>query len=275
MTMFEMRNEFLYVQVNEHASEIMSVRNLKDNTEYMWQGDPQYWAGRNPTLFPMVGSTYDKKLHIKGKIYETGNHGFARSSDFTCVEHTENTIIMELRDSEDTLKQYPYHFTLRNIYRLEGSTLSVQTEVVNGNEEDMPFNLGYHPAFNVPFTSDRTWEDAEIRFNEPETFEWKGFAADSLQVMKLDKERLVNTIIIKDPKSSEYTLSDGCHSVKMTAKNFPWIAFWSKNAPFVCLEPWHSHTDFEPVDVPFEEREGTLITKPGEVFATGYTLSFD
>ena len=78
----------------------------------MWQGDPAFWAGRNPTLFPMVGSTWNKEIHIDGNVYHMGNHGFARNSDFTCVFHDDTRIVMELKDSEETLKQYPFKFTL-------------------------------------------------------------------------------------------------------------------------------------------------------------------
>ena len=98
MASFEMKNDAAKVVIDEHASEIHSFINAKTGLEYMWQGDPKFWKGRNPTLFPMVGSTWDKILHIDGKEYKTGNHGFTRNSDFTCVSHTDDQIVMELKD---------------------------------------------------------------------------------------------------------------------------------------------------------------------------------
>ena len=53
---------------------------------------------------------------------------------------------------------------------------------------------------------------------------------------------------------------------------YKWFAIWTKdNFPFVCLEPWHSHTDFEEVKVDFE-REGTIILKPNNSYTTSYTI---
>ena len=82
MAIFTMKNDEATVSITEHASEIVSFKDAKTNTEYMWQGDPAFWAGRNPTLFPMVGSTWNKEIHIDGNVYHMGNHGFARNSDF-------------------------------------------------------------------------------------------------------------------------------------------------------------------------------------------------
>ena len=74
MAQFILENYEARVVIDEHASEIHSFTDKDTDNEYMWQGDPAYWAGRNPTLFPMVGATWDKILHINGKEYKTGNH---------------------------------------------------------------------------------------------------------------------------------------------------------------------------------------------------------
>ena len=71
MASFTMQNDKASVVIDEQASEIHSFRDRATGIEYMWQGDPQFWKGRNPTLFPMVGSTWDKILHINGREYRT------------------------------------------------------------------------------------------------------------------------------------------------------------------------------------------------------------
>lgn len=268
MAVFTMKNEILSVSVSEHAAEMHSLKRNDNEVEYLWQGDPAFWAGRNPTLFPMVGSTWDKVLHIDGQEYHTGNHGFTRNSEFTCVSHSEREIVMELRDSEETLRQYPFHFILRNTYSIDGDTLHVKNEITNANERAMPFNFGYHPAFNVPMKKGESFEDYRIVFDQPETLH-----GETIQELTLDKEALAATVILTHPNSSAYTLTNGKTFVKVTAPGFPWCAFWSPHAPFVCIEPWHSHTDFEKTEVPFEKREGTLILNPHEVFTTGYSIT--
>ena len=252
MSTFELKNELASVSISEHASEIHSFRRSDCSFEYMWQGDPAFWSQRNPTLFPMVGSTWDKKIHLGGKEYEMGNHGFARHADFTCIEHTDAKAVMKLSDSEETLKQYPFHFTLTNTYELNQASLTITSEVTNENDQMMPFNFGYHPAFNCPLEGEHMHGGLDI---------------------PLDRALLAKTIIIPYPKSTEFTLTDGRHGVKVHAEKYEWVAFWSPNAPFVCIEPWHSHTDFTKVRVPFERREGTIRLKPHETWRTSMSIS--
>ena len=274
MALFEIKNEKALVSVDEHASEIHSFCDVTTDNEYMWQGDPKFWAGRNPTLFPMVGSTWDKKLHINGKEYVTGNHGFTRHSDFTCIEHTDNTIVMELKDNEETFKEYPFHFTMHITYTLEGKTLKVSYDITNENDCDMPFNFGLHPAFNCPLHEGESQKDYKLVFSNIEECP-KGITSKDGYSIELDRETLEKTIIYHNPKSSYITLTNGEHGVRVDVVGYEWLAFWSakNNAPFVCIEPWHSHGDFEKNDVPFEKREGTLSLSPDRIFTTAYAVT--
>ena len=45
----------------------------------MYQGNTDFWGGKNPTLFPMVGNTFSKTYEINGKSYAMKNHGLERS----------------------------------------------------------------------------------------------------------------------------------------------------------------------------------------------------
>ena len=272
MASFKLENSFAKAVVDEHASEIHSFIDKETGIEYMWQTDPAYWMGRNPTLFPMVGSTWDKKLHIDGKEYVTGNHGFARHSDFTCIEHDDSHLVMELKDSKDTLHEYPFAFTMRITYTLAGKTLLVSYAITNDNDRTMPFNFGLHPAFKCPIEAGKEFTDYKLVFNAPEDIDWLDTKADAAKELGLVADELAKTIIITDPKSTETTLTDGTHGVSVGYIGYRWLAFWSPNAPFVCIEPWFSHTDFEKVDVPFEKREGTLFLAPRDTFKTDYFI---
>lgn len=273
MASYQLENETASVTIDEHASEIHSFILKETGIEYMWNGDPRYWSGRNPTLFPMVGSTWDKKLHINGKEYVTGNHGFARHSDFTCISHNDSEIVMELKDSQNTLDQYPFHFTMHITYRLLSNRLYINYQITNDNEEVMPFNFGLHPAFRCPEEEGEDFSDYHIEFNQPEDINWLTTHLDHTERLDLDREALKNTVIITSPKSTEATLTNGRHGVTVHYEGYEWLAFWSPEAPFVCIEPWHSHTDFDKTEVPFEKREGTLFLNPHESFYTDYSIT--
>ncbi len=273
MAQFELDSYEAHVVIDEHASEIHSFVDKDTDNEYMWQGDLKFWSGRNPTLFPMVGKTWDGILHINGQEYVTGNHGFARHSDFRCIEHDSHHLIMELKDSEETKEQYPYAFTMHIKYVLEGRKLFIYYTIKNENDCVMPFNFGLHPAFNCP-TDGGEFEDYYVELGCPETFESNGDRYKDETHIELKREILPKTIIIPNPKSNTASLTNGKHGVTVGFSGYEWLGIWSPkpDAPLVCIEPWHSHPDFEKVEVPFEEREGTTLLEPHDTFETSYSI---
>lgn len=46
-------------------------------------------------------------IYFGGKSYPLMRHGFARHSEFTLVEKGEDFVVLELRENETTLEQYP------------------------------------------------------------------------------------------------------------------------------------------------------------------------
>ena len=63
--------------------------------------------------------------------------------------------------------------------------------------------------------------------------------------------------------------------VSMEAKDFPFWGFWTPaqgGAPFLCLEPWQGHADYEGYDGEFAEREGSLKLASGETQKFHYTI---
>ena len=47
-------NDFIEVTVSDVGAELMSIRSKKDGTEFLWQGDPEFWKGRAYNLFPIT-----------------------------------------------------------------------------------------------------------------------------------------------------------------------------------------------------------------------------
>ena len=212
-------------------------------------------------------------LHINGKEYRTGNHGFTRNSLFTCSEHDDSHVVMVLKDSEATLREYPFRFTLQITYTLNGDRLDIRYDITNENDVTMPFNFGLHPAFNCPIEPEKDFFDYHIEFNTPETFRWKVTELNNETVLPLNKDALAETVIITDPKSTVSTLTDGIHGVSVGYENYEWLAFWSPQAPFVCIEPWYGLGD--PRDFKGEFKDKPLMNHllPGASFMSRYTIT--
>ena len=63
-------------------------------------------------MFPIVGKVKDGIYRVDGKEYNLPQHGLARVSEFELIEKSENKLVFELLYSEETLKIYPYKFSL-------------------------------------------------------------------------------------------------------------------------------------------------------------------
>lgn len=57
---YTVKSNALTVKTRSFGGELTSIRD-GSGTEYLWQGDPKYWKGQAPVLFPIVGSLRDKK----------------------------------------------------------------------------------------------------------------------------------------------------------------------------------------------------------------------
>lgn len=70
-------NDQLAVEIDPLGAELQSIIS-RDGTSCLWNGDPAFWAGRAPLIFPVVGHCRDGMVDIEGKAYPMEPHGFAR-----------------------------------------------------------------------------------------------------------------------------------------------------------------------------------------------------
>ncbi|RYD81083.1 MAG: aldose 1-epimerase family protein [Sphingobacteriales bacterium] len=251
MTILE--NDFLKVEIATKGAELQALFSKETEIEYLWNGDATFWGKRSPVLFPIVGSLQNDSYTYKDKTYHLPRHGFARDNEFA-VEKVNNTeAIFTLKDSEETLKLFPFPFELKLIYQIIERKLSVKYTVTNKASKKMFFSLGAHPAFAVPNTPDTTYEDYYLAFNDDErlTF-WKlenGLVANETETLELNghKLNLKHSLFYNDALVFK-TLQSNCISLLNTKNDFglhfhfddfPFFGIWAaKDAPFVCLEPW-------------------------------------
>lgn len=174
--MKNLSNGIISISVKEHGAELSSIK--CGGREYLWQADPEFWARHSPVLFPIVGSVWNKEYRSHGKVFNLGQHGFARDMDFVLESQTENEIWFRLESSEATLEKYPYSFVLQIGYRIEGRCISVMWKVTNpsgvaaagngagGAGEDLYFQIGAHPAFHWPMLDSDTIEKGTSAMKE-------------------------------------------------------------------------------------------------------------
>ena len=256
---YTISNNFLEVKISTKAAEVHSFKRKDDDYNYVWSGDSTYWRGRNPILFPQVSSTDNKTTLINGVSYSMGNHGFARDSTFNVEDIKEDEITLSLKENEETLKQYPFKFTLAVNYKLDDKKMMITYKIINNSSDNMPFGFGLHPAFNCPLDYNNT----KIVFDKEED----EFGKELIISKELfDK---YPTVIINNPKSISSTLISNNRKLCISYKGFKILAFWSVG-PFICVEPWMNMTDKDH-NIEMSKREGYDILNPNSEFSIQYS----
>ncbi len=279
----------LRAAVRTLGGELISLRD-RNETEYIWQGDPAFWSGQNPILFPIVGSLSGGKVDVDGKPFEMARHGFARRSEFTLVDQGADYAVLELRETPETLAQFPFPFILQVRHRLLENGFSTAFSVENPGSSPLPFCIGAHTAIRCPLLDGERFEDYELAFSCPED---GGTLLLTPQGLLQDKEpepmlrggkvpldyaafQRLDTLIFQGLRSRSVSLRHKAsgRSVSLDFRDFPMVAFWTKpGAPFLCMEPWHGCAAYENEPGPFRDKPHVIVLAPGERRELAYTFT--
>lgn len=282
----QLENATYSVSIDTLGAELKSFDNRLDKTKYLFNGDPVWWNGTAPVLFPIIGGLNGGSYRHDGKSYQLGSHGFARKSEFSVLERTTDKAVVQLRSDSKTLEQYPFNFSLTITFSLEYAGMSVRYAVRNIDKSTLYFSIGSHPAFNVPFAGG-SMENYFVEFDQPEV-DSRFFFLDGC--VSLEAEPVFNNsrqlfltpntfdrgpIILKNVASRMVSIrkSRSPHAIKLSF-DAPNVAIWSKpnRAPFVCIEPWWGIPDPVGFSESFDKKPGILPLAPQEVFTTRYIL---
>lgn len=254
--MIHLHNDQLSLCVSKRGAEMQSLSCR--GVEYLWDGDPKYWADRALTLFPYVARLTNDSYLLEGKLYSMGIHGFASSSEFSVAEQTEHSVTLLLTDSEETRRQYPFHFAFSVRYALEKNTLFITYRVENRSQRTMPFGLGGHPGFRVPFAAGTEYSDYFLKFSVPCRPDRVGFTPEVFlsgtdtpfllengDTLRLRHELFDEDAIILKNMAKSVTLrcAKAPGAVTVSYPQMGYLGLWhvpKTDSPYLCIEPWVS-----------------------------------
>jgi len=244
-------NDALAVEVSSLGAELQSLR-TSDGRSWLWSGDPAFWNGRSPLLFPIVGKAADNTILVDGKPFEMQQHGIVRRQEWRLAEAGETFCLHELVSSEASKVNYPFDFRLTLRHAIEGRRLTVAAEVSNTGAIPLPFGLGFHPAFAWPLPGVEGREHTVILDNNDEPLLVRienglrrpGTLASPFKAGRLALDHSyfeADAMIFPEGAGEGLTYAaDGGPSLHFTFENLPNLALWTKpGAPFICVEPWH------------------------------------
>jgi aldose 1-epimerase len=132
-----------------------------------------------PVLFPFPNRIRDGRFTWDGRNYQLPQddpakknaiHGFACRHPWRIVAQGADAasawitgVFRCSQDAPDSRALWPADHEIQLTYRLGAGSLRLEAEIHNPDSINLPFGLGYHPYFRMPFTSTGAADDCLLR----------------------------------------------------------------------------------------------------------------
>jgi galactose mutarotase-like enzyme len=264
-------------EIDPQGAQLSLLRDAQGN-DLLWNGDPAFWNGRAPILFPIVGALNDGHYRWRGQRHALPRHGFARGKRFEVVRHDEREALLRLVADAETLQVYPFRFELDMAFRCEGKALLIEAIVRNVGHEPMPASVGFHPAFRWPLPYDSARGEHFLEFEYDELAPIRRLDAKGLlisdpyptpvrgQRLLLNDALFTDDVVIFDQLASRHVVYGAATGPRIRV-SFPeasYLGLWSKpGAGFVCIEPWQGVADPVGFEQDLDAKPGVFRVAPG------------
>jgi galactose mutarotase-like enzyme len=286
MRIIKLKNEHLAATISSKGAELQSLVHT-NGLQYMWNGDASFWGKHSPVLFPIVGTLQNDTYYYNDQAYKLSRHGFAREAVFSAKQVNNQEAVFTLKETEASLRVYPFEFTLRLRYRLVKNRLLCTYEVSNTGIKELLFSVGGHPAFALPLVKNLHYEDYYLMFSKPEPlYRYKldnGLTGNEKQAVRTQPCKPVtdhgaiklplthelfyeDALVLKHLENHYTTLASdkNDHGLHFDFTGFPYLGIWAaKDAPFICIEPWCGITDNSDHNQQLKDKEGIIALKTG------------
>lgn len=282
-------NDKLTVIVSSYGAEMQSVK--YEGREYLWQGDSRYWEEHAPVLFPFVGRFTKGQYTFQGRSYPMTIHGFAKLSEFSPEEITDDSITLRLTDSPATYEIYPFHFIFDVSYTVVDNQILVSYHVQNLTDGTMYFGIGGHPGFQMPLDDGLEFQDYYLEFPLSHTPTRVGhtpacFLSGTDTDYPLEEGRRLplhhdmfddDAVVLKNVADSVTLKSDkGTHSVTLSYPNLPYLGLWhapKTEAPYICIEPWSSLPSRQDIVEEFQYKSDLIRLEQDEDYQNDWKIT--
>ena len=265
-------SDHLDAEISVLGAELQRLTHI-DHGELLWDGDPAYWTGRAPILFPIVGALVGDSYRYRGRAYSLQKHGFARKSVFEPIATTAGSATFRLAANAETRAVYPFEFRLDIRFSIDGGALLMEASLRNVGDDALPASFGFHPALRWPLPYGAPRQDHRIRFAEPEPAPIRRI--DAAGVVRPEPERTPvegRDLLLRDALFEDDALifdrlrsrslrygAPGAAGLSVDFPDMPELGIWTKpGADYVCIEPWQGHADPQGF-------AGDIFAKPGIV----------
>ena len=287
-----LQNQNLLVEVSSLGAELKSIKTIKTNREYLWQGDTEYWNQTSPVLFPSIGKSWNNEIRYKGESYPMKPHGFASNKDFKLVKKSDKEACFLLEADEETFMVYPFKFELYINFLLEENRLKIQWNVKNTDTKSIYFQIGGHTGYQLPNfdRNDKVFGFVQLKSKKDSIYyivkeAGRYFSKNPTQhLYKPNVDNLFplteaffkdDAVIFENNQAYEVVLFDKNKTPLVAVElDTPVLALWTAKhkAPFLCIEPWWGRPDTEDNTDDISKRKWMQRILPNEEFTSSYTI---
>lgn len=228
------------LSVTIEKGELVSLKS--EGHEFIHQKGSPGWGSSDTEMFPIIGPVNEANFAVqvpRGNSIQD-QHGHLRQLSYELMGSTETSAsykktykagnpVKNMKFPNKSTKQWlmwPYSFEFVKSYVLSNQGLEIVFTV--DGEKDMPFMLGYHPAFKL-YTDHPTisTENREVTLEEV-----LAVGSRALQVADCKE------IVLKDQ-----------HEISIKTEGFGHFMCWTEVRNMVCIEP----ISFYPYAVPQQQ----------------------
>jgi galactose mutarotase-like enzyme len=211
-----------------------------NNIEYIHQKGNKGWRNSDDEMFPVIGPTVKNnfKVHTKNGDAIQDQHGLLRELDYETVsfnensatfikKYTNNTPVLNSKFPDKSTELYlhwPFDFTFEKIFTIKNNMLTI--DFVINSDINMPFMLGYHPAFLLSNTGKETFVANGNKYTLDDVYKAGSNAFPILNT---------NTITLKNLHKN---------NIEIATKGFNNFMLWTEVDNMVCIEPITQYTSY-------------------------------
>jgi len=272
----------LFAEIDTKGAELMRIYN-SCGKDFLWNGDPRFWARRAPVLFPICGGMNNDSYTLDGKAYHMPKHGVCREAEFAVECQAENEATFFIETTKERYEFFPFNFRFCIKYKIVDGTLEVYYTVYNLGNSTMYFSVGSHEAYACPegieeyrieFEKEERLESLVIEDNliKPRTV----LISERTKVLPLKYDYFkVDALCFRNLTSKKVWLVGGGRRTEVSWDDFEFVLFWTKQkAPFICIELNCGTDDFEGADGNIKNKEGIISLEAGKVFERKHSMKF-
>lgn len=245
--------------------------------DLLWDGDPKFWTGRAPILFPVIGCVAGGVIRVNGRDHPMPKHGFARGRDFAMVEKTAEGVTFRIEADEASRASYPFEFRLDIRFAIEGAALSIVATLFNPGDAALPASLGFHPALRWPLPWGGARDAHRVRFAEEEPAPIRRIGKDQLVRPRPEPTPVEgDTLVIRDALFEDDALifdrlrsrsvdygAPGERMLRVSFPDMPMLGMWTRpGAGYLCIEPWQGIADPQGFAGEFRDKPGVIEVPP-------------